>query len=68
MRRPPRTTQAKVAAHLSRSRLTDDFDELMSRPDTPTTAEEEAAFQRIMQEPDHNETTERTANPAHSQG
>ena len=51
MRRPPRTTQAKVAAHLSRSRLTDDFDELMSRPSKPTTPEEEAAFQRIMQEP-----------------
>ena len=52
MRRPPRTTLAKVAAQLSRSRLTDDFDELMSRPDTPTTTEEEAAFQRIMQEPE----------------
>lgn len=52
MRRPPRTALAKVAAQLSRSRLTDDFDELMSRPSKPTTPEEEAAFQRIMQEPD----------------
>ena len=52
MRRPPRTTLAKVANQLTRSRLTDDFDELMSRPDTPTTHEEEAAFQRTMQEPD----------------
>lgn len=52
MRRPPRTTLAKVAAQLSRSQLTDDFVELMSRPDTPTTPEEEAAFQRILQEPD----------------
>lgn len=52
MKRPPRTTLAKVANQLTRSRLTDDFDELMSRPDTPTTPEEEAAFQRIMQEPD----------------
>ncbi len=52
MRRPPRTTLAKVANQLTRSRLTDDLDELMSRPDTPTTPEEEAAFQRIMQEPD----------------
>lgn len=52
MKRPPRTALAKVAAQLSRSRLTDDFDELMSRPSKPTTPEEEAAFQRIMQEPD----------------
>ena len=52
MRRPPRTTLAKVANQLTRSRLTDDFDELMSRPSKPTTPEEEAAFQRIMQEPD----------------
>lgn len=52
MKRPPRTALAKVANQLTRSRLTDDFDELMSRPDTPTTPEEEAAFQRIMQEPD----------------
>lgn len=52
MKRPPRTTLAKVSAQLSRSRLTDDFDELMSRPSKPTTPEEEAAFQRIMQEPD----------------
>jgi hypothetical protein len=52
MKRPPRTTLAKVSAQLSRSRLTDDFDELMSRPRKPTTPEEEAAFQRIMQEPD----------------
>ena len=67
MRRPPRTTLAKVANQLTRSRLTDDFDELMSRPSKPTTPEEEAAFQRIMQEPDH-ETTERATSPEHSQG
>ena len=52
MKRPPRTTLAKVANQLTRSRLTDDFDELMSRPDTPTTPEEEAQFQRLLMEDD----------------
>ena len=52
MKRPPRTAVERVEVAHRRSLLTDDFEELMSRPDTPTTPEEEAAFQRIMQEPD----------------
>lgn len=52
MRRPPRTTLAKVANQLSRSRLTDDFEELMSRPDKPPTPEQEAEFKRLMEADD----------------
>jgi hypothetical protein len=67
MRRPPRTTLAKVANQLTRSRLTDDFDELMSRPDTPTTPKKKPPFSASCRS-QTNETTERATSPAHSQG
>lgn len=49
MRRPPRTVVERIAAQHRQSLLTDDFEELMSRPDKPSTPAEQAEFKRLME-------------------
>ncbi len=52
MKRPPRTAVERVEVAHRRSLLTDDFEELMSRPDKPPTPEQEAEFKRLMEADD----------------
>lgn len=52
MKRPPRTAVERVEVAHRRSLLTDDFEELMNRPDKPPTPEQEAEFKRLMEADD----------------